>query len=124
MANIEPGTDIINVEDLTTRVEELEDEIAQAEEDLEDVPEEDSETPCRMEQTEELVELEREKRELEEFLEELEGSGGDHKWRGSWYPAFLILDDHFEDYAQEFAEDIGAINRDASWPNNCIDWEK
>lgn len=36
----------------------------------------------------------------------------------------LIRDSYFEDYAQEFAEDIGAINADASWPNNCIDWEQ
>jgi hypothetical protein len=36
----------------------------------------------------------------------------------------LIRDDHFEDYARELAEDIGAVNRDMSWPCNCIDWEK
>ena len=36
----------------------------------------------------------------------------------------LIRDTYFEDYARELAEDIGAINRDASWPNNCIDWEE
>lgn len=26
--------------------------------------------------------------------------------------------------AQELAEDIGAIDSDAVWPNNCIDWER
>jgi hypothetical protein len=36
----------------------------------------------------------------------------------------LIRDDHFEDYARELAEDIGAIDRDATWPNTCIDWEQ
>jgi len=36
----------------------------------------------------------------------------------------LIRDSHFEDYAQELADDIGAINSDAVWPNNCIDWER
>jgi hypothetical protein len=35
----------------------------------------------------------------------------------------LIADHYFETYAQELAEDIGAVNRDASWPNNHIDWE-
>ena len=35
----------------------------------------------------------------------------------------LIRDGYFEQYAQELAEDIGAINRDATWPNNHIDWE-
>jgi antirestriction protein len=28
-----------------------------------------------------------------------------------------------EDFAQQLAEDIGAINKNAQWPNNCIDWE-
>lgn len=36
----------------------------------------------------------------------------------------LIPDDEFEDYAQELAEDIGAINRDLNWPLNCINWEE
>lgn len=30
----------------------------------------------------------------------------------------------FEDYAREYAADIGAINDEFSWPANCIDWEK
>ncbi|MGH7261474.1 MAG: antirestriction protein ArdA [Nitrospiraceae bacterium] len=38
--------------------------------------------------------------------------------------AGLIRDSYFETYAQELAEDIGAINKDATWPNNCIDWEQ
>jgi len=40
------------------------------------------------------------------------------------YGATLIRDSYFMDYAQELAEDTGAINRDAQWPNNCIDWEQ
>jgi hypothetical protein len=36
----------------------------------------------------------------------------------------LIRDSHFEDYARELAEDIGAIKGDESWPLNCIDWEE
>lgn len=44
---------------------------------------------------------------------------------GDWtYGATLIADSYFEEYAQELAEDIGAINHDATWPNDCIDWEK
>ena len=35
----------------------------------------------------------------------------------------FIADWHFEDYAREMAEDIGAIDRDANWPNSYIDWE-
>lgn len=39
------------------------------------------------------------------------------------YGETLIRDSYFEEYAQQLAEDIGAINADATWPNNCIDWE-
>lgn len=62
-------------------------------------------------------------RRLTALLEELEGNGGDEEWRGAWYPVTLIRESHFEDYAQELAEDIGAIDRDAGWPLRHIDWE-
>lgn len=35
----------------------------------------------------------------------------------------LIRDSYFIEYAQELAEDIGAINSDAGWPTRCIDWK-
>lgn len=35
----------------------------------------------------------------------------------------FIRDDYFEDYAQEYAKDIGAIRDDAPWPCDHIDWE-
>lgn len=50
--------------------------------------------------------------------DEAEGYAPDWK-----YGATLIRDSYFEDYAREFAEDIGAINKDASWPNTHIDWD-
>lgn len=28
-----------------------------------------------------------------------------------------------EEFAQNMAEEIGAIDTNAKWPNNCIDWE-
>lgn len=42
----------------------------------------------------------------------------------AFYGVVLILEDDFTDYAQELAEDIGAIDIDASWPHTCIDWDK
>lgn len=39
------------------------------------------------------------------------------------YGAALIREDYFTEYAQELAEDIGAISRDATWPSSYIDWE-
>lgn len=37
-------------------------------------------------------------------------------YQGEW--------DSREDFAQELAEDIGAIPDDAAWPNSYIDWER
>jgi hypothetical protein len=61
---------------------------------------------------------------LRDFLHEMRGNGGDHQWEGDWYPVTLIRESYFEDYAQELAEDIGAISRDAQWPLSYIDWPR
>lgn len=62
--------------------------------------------------------------EIKKFLDEVRGRGGDHQWRGDWYPVTFIDDDHFEGYAREFAEDIyGEEIRSAKWPFNHIDWD-
>lgn len=55
---------------------------------------------------------------LYEFAEEAKGYVPD--WE---YGETFISDDYFEDYARELAEDIGAIDPNASWPLNHIDWE-
>lgn len=31
--------------------------------------------------------------------------------------------DSDEDFAYKMADDLGLIDKDAKWPNNCIDWE-
>lgn len=36
----------------------------------------------------------------------------------------LIRDSYFEQYAEELADDIGAIKDGTQWPYTCIDWEK
>lgn len=50
-----------------------------------------------------------------------EAKGYSDDWR---HGAALIRDSYFEEYAEQFADDIGAINKDAHWPINCIDWKK
>ena len=40
------------------------------------------------------------------------------------FGAQFIPESEFEDYAQELAEDIGAIPDDNQWPLYCIDWER
>lgn len=38
------------------------------------------------------------------------------------YGETFISDDYFETYAEELAYDIGAVDREASWPLNRINW--
>lgn len=106
-SDISNSADIIDVRDIIARVEELEDERDGLDEG-EQLDEDDS------------AELDA----LTELLNDLAGYGGDEQWRGAWYPVTLIRDDYFEDYARELANDIGAIDRNATWPANCIDWEQ
>lgn len=58
---------------------------------------------------------------LKALEEEFEGYC--HDWR---HGVALIRDSHFEDYAQELAEEAGDMNskQAQAWPFNCIDWEK
>lgn len=94
---IDNNQDIIDVRDIIALVEEYEDDDELNNDDVAD---------------------------LSDILADLKGNGGDEKWRGDWYPVTLIRDSHFEAYAEQLADDIGAINAELSWPNNCIDWER
>ena len=73
-----------------------------------------SEGDARDEYTEEQV------AELD-VLEALQDEAGGGDWE---YGATLIRETYFEDYARQLAEDIGAIDPNATWPANCIDWEQ
>ncbi len=110
---IDLTADIIDVRDIIARVEHLEQLREPGPVDLGDDDNESSQDDL-------FAELAM----LESILADLKGYGGDEQWRGDWYPVTLIADRYFRDYAQELADDIGAINGDATWPNNCIDWER
>src|SRR5919108_3861575 len=56
---------------------------------------------------------------IRELFEEIRGYAGDDPEDG----VFLIRSDMFQEYAEEFAEDIGAIDPRASWPLCHIDWK-
>ena len=59
--------------------------------------------------------------ELTALLDLQEQAEGYSDWP---HGATLIRDTYFESYAQELAEDIGALNDTDQWPNYCIDWER
>jgi antirestriction protein len=120
--------DVLDSRDLIARVEEVEPELQDAytgqggneerlsfEEWLEEVEADNSHT---------LQDAATEFRAITAFLEQMKGYGGDEEWRGDWYPVTLVRDSYFKEYAQELAEDVGAIPDDAAWPCTCIDWER
>ncbi len=87
------GADIMDSRDIIERVAELE----------------NNEEPLDEDDKEELV-------KLRALVEKAEGSP-------DWpHGETLIADSYFEQYAQELAEDIGAVQKDATWPNMYIDW--
>ena len=63
-------------------------------------------------------------KETEDLLDDIRGSGGNHKWRGNWYPDVLIPDYDFEEFARDEAESMGSMTGNEDWPLNCIDWER
>ena len=76
------------------------------------------------ERIDELIEQEGEDPSEElQLLTALSSDGADYSpdWE---YGVGLIRDSYFETYAQELAEDIGAIDPNAAWPTYCIDWER
>ena len=58
-------------------------------------------------------------KQLESLRDEIGESRGKINDEGGPF----IHENDFKEYAQELAEDIGAIPRDAAWPCRCIDWE-
>lgn len=122
--------DIINSRDVIERIEELRDEwaelqeaVTEAAEDLEDcAPEDEPALQAAYREAQQDADNwdgGNELATLEALAEEASGYASD--WH---YGEMLIRDSCFEDYAQELAEDIGAIDRNTFWPNNCIDWKE
>jgi len=66
-----------------------------------------------------LSSLQEELEPISEFAKAAESYAAD--WLNG---ATLINESYFEKYAEELAYDIGAIDRDATWPGSCIDWEQ
>lgn len=130
--SIDNSEDIIDSRDVIERIEELEGERESLQQDIEDaeaavieadgIDSEDAEAAeatarealDAWDNSEEAGEL----AALKALAEEGEGYSD---WE---HGAQLIRDSYFETYAQELAEEIGAISGSEGWPLNCIDWEK
>jgi len=121
---VDNGQDIIDSRDIIARIDELQ---SLLDEDFECPDCEQSEPISEWGEKEtcphcgegQLIGLDDEKDELE-ILKDLASQCNYGDWD---FGTTLIRDSYFEQYAQELAEDIGAIDRNANWPLNNIDWD-
>ena len=106
MTTVDNNQDTLDSRDIQECIDELEEGGTIP---IQEVPQDKEPANFDQEESEEL-------QQLLDFKEEVNSSEWDDGLT-------LISESYFEDYAQELAEDIGAISRDTQWPLNCIDWE-
>jgi hypothetical protein len=112
--------DVIDSKDIIERIEELQAEKEALQEAVEEagegIEEEDKITA--------ETALEDWEKENGEELKALENLNEEGEGYGDWaHGETLIADSYFTQYAQELAYDIGAVDRNANWPLQHIDWE-
>lgn len=135
MADVDNSMDILDSRDVIARLEELQNERASFASDIDDAETDvtfashgDGDATGELTDTLDaakaaLVEWDESNAEELAALEALASEAADYA--PDWpYGETLIRDSYWLEYAQQFADDIGAINSEASWPNNCIDWER
>lgn len=110
------SADILDIRDIIERFEELEDERDGNDEHDDQCGQSGNWAQDNPDDAEEL-------KTLESLLDELAGSGGDHQWKGAWYPVTLIRDSYFVEAMQELCEDIGDMPRDGFPSYMVIDWD-
>lgn len=110
--------DVIDSRDVEEAISELESELETA---FEDRPEAEEVLTYAvwLAQSEYADDEAQELKALLSLREQASGYASDWK-----YGEILIRDSHFEDYARELADDIGAVDNNASWPYTCIDWKQ
>ena len=111
--------DTRELEERRQELQDLKDELDEAREALKEAGLTDEEIDKAEEVKERLTDAESEfgeaeAKELEELTELLE----------QCYGETLIPCSDFTEYAEQFAEDIGAVADPSSWPCTCIDWER
>lgn len=113
------SADILDSRDIIARIEELESELEALEEEAEaDHGNTQENSAAQGELTEWNNSEGRELKALREFASEGESCA-------DWpHGETLIRDSYFQEYAQELADDLGAIPKDAAWPLTCIDWNQ
>lgn len=123
---------VLDSRDIITRIEELQQErevltdaVAERRDTvdaIEEGREEKDEAIDALTEAEDVLKVweDEEGRELKALTDLQDEASGSPDWT---YGETLIRDSYFQDYAMELAEDIGAIDKNASWPNTYIDWD-
>lgn len=129
-----PHIRTLDIDELNHRLVELEDikdNLRLAEEALEEYDSEHNPPEDGDDERQDLIEaVESAQKDFDEIadelarLEELKDQIGECKGKIDDSNGPFVHENDFEDYARELAEDIGAIDRNASWPLGCIDWEQ
>lgn len=130
---ISNSEDVIDSRDVIARIEELEAEREDLASDLSSAEEELG----RLVDEPDIEALQQVVKDASSAMAEWDASEGEDlsvlkalaeeasTYAADWhYGEALIRDSYFEDYARELAEDCGMVKDDATWPNNCIDWEE
>ena len=129
------GSDTLDSRQVVERIEEIESEVEDAQNDLAEAllalsealaerPDEDR-TALTASVDAARAALDALKNDTDEELAALralatEGESECSDWA---HGETLIREEYFVEYAKQFADDIGAVNGDAKWPNNHIDWD-
>ena len=100
------------IEDTTAHLRKLESEIETLEKGIEKAK------GFLEEHQESISETEEELKPYKDLAEQCQNYG---EWK---YGTRLIRRREFKNYAQELAEDVGAVDENAKWPMNCIDWDQ
>ena len=135
MATFDKYSDVIDSRDVIARIEELEGEREALQLEIDDAETQWLKTEAGTNEAHAVVDRRQaayvaldawtasddadELRILKALADEASGYAAD--WR---YGETLIRDSYFRDYAEQLADDIGAIDRNASWPVKCIDWDQ
>jgi hypothetical protein len=108
------SADVIDSRDVIERIDELDSEIETLRDEAGAAREVGELSDAMLGELEDLMS---EMKALRDLQNEAESSPN---WR---HGETLIRDSYFEEYAEQLADDIGAIDAKAGWPCNCIDWE-
>ena len=112
---IDSRDDIAAIEELEGDIEALRDERSELTFNEDEMSDYDKDRVAEID--EELVDL---REQLKPLMSLAEEAGGSPDWE---FGETLIADSYFKEYAQELAEDIDAIPKNAPWPICFVDWD-